>query len=277
MVDDVFRGHAERARRGQWNLEELPWDEPIELCGASKRERLMCKLDMIELANAMYHFQLGARIRMGDQLVRAWPPAEHLADCMEWHDLDEQRHVRGLRKLLARLAASGDPVPPRNEHQDPARLWSVTYSSRERLDADRVLMNMLVDESVAQALFELVAKLGHVPLVRALFDACAQDDARHFGYLVDLARQRFDARAPRLLPVLQARVVAHVANLQSAFRPHLGAFAGASHSSRENVASGIFRAASRALGDIGPEWQRGAVTRLVHSADRSPWLVWLLR
>lgn len=277
MGMDAFVEHAERARHGQWAVDELPWDEPLEFCGANLREQTICKLDMLDVAEAMYHLELGARVRMGDFMLRSWSADAARTECVEWHDADEQRHVRVLRRLIDRLTDAGEPVPARTHKASPKRMWRVACSSRDRLSNDTMLLNMLVDEAVCKTLYEALARRSHIPLIRATYAACAADEDRHMQYLLALCRARLREHNGLAASAMQARVVAHVAQVQSAFRPYLGSFAGACHSTPESVASEIFRAVSHVLSDLGPKWQRSPVTRLVHTADRSPWLIWLLR
>ncbi|MBI5534637.1 MAG: hypothetical protein HY898_18065 [Deltaproteobacteria bacterium] len=273
----MFEGHAERARRGQWQIEDLPWDEPIRFCGTSKRDQILCKLDTVDLAGVMYHLQLGARMRMGDHLLRSWNHDRALLECLEWHDGDEHRHVRVLRRLIDALQSKGE-TPARNDRPlSPDRLWRVAYSSRERLSDDRVLLNMLIDEAVSRTLFGMVAGSSGIPLVRATFDACSQDDVRHVEYLTLMAARRFESLGSYELAFLHGAAVLHTARLQSALRPYIGSFAGASRQSAEAVVTAVFGAASRVLSDLGANWKQSPVMRLVHSADRSPWLLWLLR
>lgn len=274
---ELFESHADRARRGQWQASEMPWDEPVRLCGESKREQTLCKLDMLDVVTAMYHLQLGARGRLGRHMVRWWEQDDSMLSCMEWHDADEQRHVQVLRRLLRLIASKGEAVTRKNRPLDPKPLWEVTRGPTERLGADRLLLHMLIDESVSRALFAMVASESHVPLVRAVFDACAQDDARHVEYLTSMAAVRFDGVQPYLLAGLHASAVWHVSKLQGALRPYLSAFAGAAHTSQDRVVSTLFGAASRSLGDLGDGWKRAPLMRLVHEADHSPWLLWALR
>jgi hypothetical protein len=277
MSGPLFESHAERARRGQWGIEDLPWDEPIRFPGASKREQMLCKLDTVDLANAMYHLQLGARMRMGDHLLRSWRHDPALLECMEWHDLDEQRHVRALRRLVDALSHRGESPARRGRPLSPERLWRVVYSSRERLSDERLLLHLLIDEAVSRTLFNLVASQSHMPLVRATFEACAQDDVRHVEYLSSMVDERFGSLGHREMALLHGAAVLHIARLQSALRPYVGSFAGGANSSAETIVTSIFGAASRVLDGLGPSWKNSTVMRLVHTADRSPWLLWLLR
>lgn len=277
MAKQLFADHAERGQRGQWQLEDLPWDEPVEFCGESAREKALNKLDLLEVAQSLYHFQLGARIRMGDHLVRSWLDDEPLAECLEWHDLDDQRHIRGLRRLMVTLRNAGPDISRNATKIDPRRMWQVSHGAPSRPDDDRLLLRLLVDEFVCRALFGQVGRRSHVPLVKALFNACAQDDERHVGYLSDLHRSRSAASGTLGRTLQQASTVAHVARVQNAFRPYLRSFAGATHSSHDDVAIEIFRAISQGLSATGPAWERSPLARLIHTADRSPWLLWLLR
>jgi hypothetical protein len=277
MTKEWFAEHAERGRRGQWRLEELPWDEPVEFCGASEREKTINKLDLIDVAQAMYHFQLGARIRMGDHISRAWSDEEALAECLEWHDIDEQRHLRGLRRLMITLRSAGNAVGMNNNKVDPRRMWRVAQTSPLKLDDERLLMNLLVDEVVAHTLFDAVGRRCHVALARALFQSCADDERRHIDYLLALHRMRGIHGGLLDITRLQAGSVAHIARVQGAFRPYLRAFAGATHDTPEGVATEIFRSVSQVLSGLGPAWDRYPLARLIHTADRSPWLLWVLR
>jgi hypothetical protein len=277
MSGQLYESHAERARRGQWEIDDLPWDEPIRFCGSSKREQLLCKLDNVDLTNVMYHLQLGARMRMGDHMLRTWRNEPALLDCLEWHDIDEQRHVRVLRRLLTKLSGKGDAVARNDRPTSPASLWSATYSSREKLGADRMLLHLLIDEAVSRTLFNNVAARSRIPLVRAVFAACAQDDVRHVEYLTVLAKDRFDKLSLLESAALHAAAVLHLAKLQSAFRPYVGSFAHGVNGSADSVVSAVFGATSRVLSDLGPGWQRSPLMRIVHAADRSAWMLWLLR
>jgi hypothetical protein len=277
MTGQLFESHAERARRGQWELEELPWDEPIHFCGASRRERLLCKLDTVDMVHVMYHLQLGARMRLGDYQVRAWRQDRDLLACVEWHDTDEQRHVRVLRKLIGTLTAKGESLERNDRPSSPEHIWKVAYSSRDRMNDERVLLHMLIDEAACRTLFAEVAARSRIPLVRAAFAACAQDDLRHGEYLTVLARERFEHLSSYALARLRASALMHVARLQSALRPHIPSFSGCGRGTPESVVAGVFAAASRALSELGPDWQRSALMRVVHVADRGPWMLWLLR
>jgi hypothetical protein len=277
MSGQLFECHAERARRGQWTIEDLPWDEPIHFTGSSKREQMLCKFDTLDLASALYHLQLGARVRLGDHAVRSWNKDNALLECLEWHDADEQRHVCALRRLIHLLESKGETIARNNRPLSPDSLWRVTYSSKERLSDDRVLLNMLIDEAACRTLFGLIASSSGIPLVRAAFDACAQDDIRHVEYLSAMAVRRFNAIAQHEVAVLHGAAVLHTARLQSALRPFVGSFASVSRSSAEAVVSAVFGTTSRVLCDLGPSWRQSPVMRLVHTADRSPWLLWLLR
>lgn len=277
MARELFAEHAERGRRGQWRLEELPWDEPVAFCGASERERTINKLDIIDAAQAMYHYQLGARIRMGDFISRPWSAEEAMAECLEWHDIDEQRHLRGLRRLVVTVRAAGNSVGVVSDKTDPRRMWRVAQTGPLRLDDQRLLLNLLVDEVVAKTLYDAVGKRCHLPLARALFQSCGQDEERHIEYLMALYRARGPSAGALDATRLQAGAVAHVARIQSAFRPYFRSFAGITHDTSEGVATEIFRAISRTLSSLGPAWERYPLARLIHTADRSPWLLWILR
>ncbi len=277
MATEMFAEHAERGRRGQWRLEEMPWDEPIEFCGSTEREKTLNKLDLIDGAQAMYHFQLGARIRMGDYISRAWSSEEALAECLEWHDIDEQRHLRGLRRLTVTLEAAGNDVRVINNKTDPRRMWRVSQTGPLRLDDDRLLLNLLVDEVVSKTLYEAVGRRCHLPLARALFQSCAQDEERHVEYVLALHRSRGVSHRALETTRLQAGAVAHVARIQGAFRPYFRAFAGITHDTTEAVATEIFRSISKVLSTLGPGWEGYPLARLIHTADRSPWLLWILR
>ncbi|MCU0694850.1 MAG: hypothetical protein MUF54_26045 [Polyangiaceae bacterium] len=274
MGNGLFSEHADRARRGQWRIPDLPWDEPVRYCGESRRERTICKLDMLEVSEAMYHFQLGARARMGDYMVLSWDRDSAFLECLEWHDTDEIRHLRGLRRLIEALRQSGDDLPAAKKKPPPSHLWNVARSSPDSWDTNALLVDLLVDEAASRALYAAVARRSHVPLVRAVFAACGEDDMRHEEYMLTFLRARL---AHRRLLTLQMRAVAHVALLQSAYRPYYASFAGATHSTRESVAIELFRAASRVLGELGPAWKKLPPARVLHAADRSPWLLWLLR
>jgi hypothetical protein len=277
MIDEMFAGHAQRALRGQWKLEDLPWDEPLEYSGTTKRDRVICRLDTLDLTDALYHFLLGSRARMGDHVLRSWSEQESLKACVELHDGDQLRHVQGFRRLVGLLRKSDAATTPNGAPVQYARLWRATHLPRLGGDLDRMLIEMLVDEAVTRTLLLMVAGSSHVPLVRALFDTCAQDDVRHVDYLAALVRKRVEGLSGAQTAALQARTVVHVARLQSAFRPHFRSFASVSSCATDQVATEIFGAASRVIGDIGPSWQSSLIARLIHGADRSPWLLWLVR
>lgn len=277
MSGQLYGSHAERAKRGQWEIGDLPWDEPIRFCGSSKREQMLCKLDTVDLTGVMYHLQLGARMRIGDHMLRTWCEDPALLDCIEWHDVDEQRHVCALRRLLSLLTSKGDTVQRNDRPRSQQKLWQVVYSSRERLGADRMLLHLLIDEAVFRTLFNDVGSKSRIPLVRATFEACAQDDVRHVEYLTVLAKERFGKLSAYELAPLHGAAVLHIARLQGALRPYVGSFSGCGRGTAQSVVSSVFGAASRVLSDLGPAWQDSPLMRVVHAADRSAWMLWLLR
>ena len=277
MGEVVFRAHADRARRGQWKLEELPWDEPIKFDGSSKRERVISGLDILDLSGVLYHFLLGSRLRMGHHVLHSWSEDESLQVCLEFHDVDEQRHVQAFRQLIALLHKTSHGMVGNGEAASHVRLWRVTYPSRGRLDADRMLVDLLVDEAVTRTLLLMIANSSHVPLVRAVFEACARDDVRHVEYLTTMAQARLEALSAARVAALQAHTVVHVGQVQSALRRHFRSFASVANSSTDQVASEIFGAASRAIGELGSSWRSSPLARMIHGADRSPWILWLLR
>lgn len=277
MGNELFSEHAERARRCQWHLRDLPWDEPIAFCGSTRRERTICKLDMLDVTEALYHFQLGARTRMGQHMISAWTGDDGLAECVEWHDIDENRHLRALRRLTGRLKVSGDPLTTRKQTSSPAKMWGIGRNGNGAALSEHSIVNLLIDEAVTGSLFGSVSRRSHVPLVRAVCGACADDDHRHGEYLVALLRTRLEGTHPARVMAIQTKAVRHVARLQGAFRPYLRAFAGATHSDTASVATELFRSISKVLGELGPAWNKYPPARLVHTADRSPWLLWLLR
>lgn len=274
---EQFESHADRARRGQWLVKDMPWDEPLRLCGENKREQTLCKLNMVDVVTAMYHLQLGARGRLGRHMVQWWEQDDAMLSCMEWHDADEQRHVQVLRRLLAAVSSKGETVTRNDRPLHPKPLWEVTRGPSERLGPDRLLLHMLIDEAVSRALFAIVARDSHVPLVRAVFDACAQDDGRHVDYLTSMAALRYEGVPSYVMVGLHASAVWHVSRLQGALRPYLSAFAGVTHSSQDRIVTTLFGAASRALGELGEGWKSAPLVKLVHGADHSPWMLWVLR
>ncbi len=275
MSEPSFQHHAERARRGQWEVHTLPWDEPLNLSSGSKREQTLSKLDLLDVVTSLYHLKLGARGRLGRQLVRWWGPDEALLSCMEWHDADEQRHVQVLRRLLSLVSSKGEQVSRNDRPLDPSPLWRVAADGKGA--ADQALLHTLIDEAVMRTLFSRVATDNRIPLVRAVFDAAAQDEARHVDYLTAMAILRFEGEPPHRLVKLHASAVWHVGRLLAALRPYLASFAGATHSSQDQIASAMFGAASNALSDLGEGWKTAPLMRLVHRADSSPWMLWILR
>lgn len=275
MGEPSFQHHAERARRGQWEVDDFPWDEPLSLSSGSKREQTLSKLDLLDVMTSLYHLQLGARGRLGRQLVSWWGPDEALLSCMEWHDADEQRHVHVLRRLLSLVSSKGESVSRNDRPLDPSPLWRVARSGTG--SADEALLHTLIDEAVSRTLFSRMATDNRIPLVRAVFDACAKDEARHVEYLTAMARLRFEGEPPHRLVKLHASAVWHVGRLLSAVRPYLASYAGATHSAQDQIASAMFGAASGALSALGDGWKTAPLMRLVHGADSSPWMLWILR
>lgn len=274
----LFSHHADQALRGQWRLNDLPWDEPVRLGGASRRERLLCKLDLLDICEAMYHFKLGARARMGELHVRAWSEENQLSECLEWLDADELRHLTALRKLHAALRQAEKESPDGQRRPAPSRMWKAHKCPRQRkLGAPTLALRTLVDEAITKTLFRSVARGNHVPLVRAVFGSCERDDERHVAMLTDMLVPWVADMNPVLVVALQGEVIAHVARLQAAFRPYFRPFASVTGSTTESIASELFRSVSQAVTGLGPAWVRYPTARIVHTADRSPWMLWLLR
>lgn len=275
---DRYADLAEQARRGQWRLGDLPWDEPVKFSGSSRRERLLCKLDLVDAGEALYHFKLGARKRMAELHTRAWTEDHRMAPCVEWMDADELRQLQSLRRLLEAVRSADAEGPEAKRRASPRRMWRVSRSSRPgRTALPPLAVRMLVDEAAAHTLFRTLARDSHVPLVRAVTSLCAEDDDRHRHLLKSLIRDEIEEASPAQTVALQGIAIAHIARLQSALRPYFRSFASVTHSTTANVASEIFRAIAESLGDLGPAWVRYPTARIVHGADRSPWMLWLLR
>lgn len=278
MGMDPYSELAEHARRGQWRLPDLPWDEPVKFAGSTRRERLLCKFDLLDASEALYHFKLGARRRMGELYLRAWTEHDQLTECLEWLDTDELRQLKALRRLHKALFAAGQDGPDGKRRASPERMWSVSKCPRGMpMDVESLALRLLVDEAVTHNLFRSMARQSHVPLARAVFNVCARDDERHGQLMKAMLGEGLVKANPVRVVALQGVVIAYVARLQNAFRPYFRSYASVTGTTTENVASDIFRAISGAVGDLGPAWVRYPTARIVHSADRSPWMLWLLR
>ena len=215
-----YENLAEQARRGQWRLRDLPWDEPLRFSGSNRRERLLHKLDLLDAGEALYHFTLGTRKRMAELHLRAWTDDHRTASCLEWMDADELRHLQALRRLLETLHAAEREAPEAKRRANPRRMWRVSLAPRTGGSTLAPLaIRMLVDEAAGHALFRTLARESHVPLVRAISAVCAEDDIRHRRLLQSLIRDDLDGNHPVRTIGLQGVAIAHIARLQSAFRP----------------------------------------------------------
>jgi hypothetical protein len=256
----------------------LPWDEPVKLPGGSRRERLLAKLDLIEACEAVYHLKLGARTRMGALFLRAWRDDSAVVDCLEWLDADELRHLRCLRQLEHAIRSAEQDGPETERRAEPARMWSVgRCPAGAPAELDALALRALVDEAATQCLLLSMSRQTRVPLARAVFSSCARDDGRHAALLGAIATQALEGTGPVHVVRMQGLVIRHVARLQSALRPYFPSFAAVTGGTIENVASELFRAVSQVVGELGPAWVRYPTARVVHAADRSPWMLWLLR
>ncbi len=65
MGSQRFSERAEEARRAQWRLNDLPWDERIRLAGDSRRERLLAKLDLLYLEAGRPHHRMSGMVGHG--------------------------------------------------------------------------------------------------------------------------------------------------------------------------------------------------------------------
>ncbi len=257
----------------------MPWDEPVKLPGGSRRERLLAKLDLIEACEAVYHLKLGARTRMGALFLRGWGNDGAVVDCLEWLDTDELRHLRSLRQLRHAVHTAEQDGPETERRADPSRMWSVGRCPPRGTPSglDALALRALVDEAATQCLLSTMSRQTRVPLARAVFSSCARDDSRHVSLLGALAAQSMEGTGPMHVLRMQGLVIGHVARLQNALRPYFPSFAAVTGGTIENVASELFRSVSQAVGDLGPAWVRYPTARVVHAADRSPWMLWLLR
>lgn len=278
MGTDRFTQRAVEARRGQWRLPDLPWDEPVKLAGASRRERMLCKFDLLDACDAIYHLKLGARKRMGEMFMRAWNDEEPLLESLEWLDTDELRHLRALRRLEGALRTAGREEPDNEHRTDPTRMWRVARCPRNRpTSVETLALRMLVDESAGQCLLLAMSRQTRVPLARAVFAACAEDDGRHADLMSGLVLRATEQSSPVRVVAMQSILIAHVARLQSALRPYFRSFAGVTGGTTESIATDVFHAISHSVGKLGTAWTRYPTARVVHAADRSPWMLWLLR
>ncbi|HQK16917.1 MAG TPA: hypothetical protein PLJ27_05655 [Polyangiaceae bacterium] len=278
MGSQRFSERAEEARRAQWRLNDLPWDERIRLAGDSRRERLLAKLDLLGACEALYHLKLGARSRAGTLYFHTWKQDDPIIECLEWLDTDELRHLRTLRRLIQTVHSSEQEDIEAKPHADPTRMWRVGRNPRggpSSLEAEE--LRALVDEATTRCLLSTISRQSRVPIVRAAFSSCARDDGRHIAFLSDLAKLSLNHDDTMHVVRMQGVVLRHIARIQSSLRPYFRVFAAVTDATIDNVASEVFRAVSAVVADLGTPWVRYPTARVIHEADRSPWMLWLLR